>query len=289
MRFLSPLRYPGGKASIFPMMAAIFEKNGLSARKYFEPYAGGCGLALSLLTKGYVSELHLNDLDRSIFCFWQVILTRPAEFIAKIISTKISLGEWYKQKEVQQNKFKVSDFDLAFSTFFLNRTNRSGVIFNGGAIGGHGQTGKYKIDCRFNKDSLIKRIMELQKYRHLIHFYNLDAVEFMSQTSTLFSAQGIYYLDPPYFNKGSRLYANSYSLGEHSILADYLNNSRVPWVLTYDNCAEIRELYTKQEKYTFAIKYSLAKKRKENELLIISNNLLLPCHFNNLECTNHTC
>lgn len=147
----SPLRYPGGKAAIWPLVSKIITDNALSKGHYLEPYAGGCGLALSLLYRGYVHEVHLNDLDRSISCFWDSVINRTNEFVDKILTTEVTVDQWHIQRKYHENKEAVDDFDLGFSSFFLNRTNRSGVISKAGIIGGLSQNGKYKIDCRFNK------------------------------------------------------------------------------------------------------------------------------------------
>ncbi|MEW2639883.1 DNA adenine methylase, partial [Vibrio cholerae] len=70
----SPLRYPGGKTAITPMVSDIIGANNLRSAHYVEPYAGGAGLALSLLFNKVVPHIHLNDLDLSIWAFWYSIL-----------------------------------------------------------------------------------------------------------------------------------------------------------------------------------------------------------------------
>lgn len=276
----SPLRYPGGKTSILPLISKIIAGNKLDKGHYVEPYAGGCGLALSLLFKGYVHELHLNDLDRSISCFWDAILNHTDNFIEKIISTDITIKEWHQQREIQHNKDAASDLDLAFSSFFLNRTNRSGVILKAGVIGGLAQAGKYKLDCRFNKSGLIERIRRIEKYKHRIHLYNLDAVEFINQTSQSLPEKSVYCVDPPYFVKGSTLYTNFYQKEDHKEIADTLNNLNRPWILTYDNAPAIQELYKNRKQYRFNLNYSAAHKRIGTELLITSDNLSLSSELN---------
>ncbi|WMN92852.1 hypothetical protein NI381_06190 [Vibrio parahaemolyticus] len=103
---------------------------------YAEPYAGGAGLALSLLLQGTVSDIHLNDFDRSIWAFWYSILNHTDAFIKLIDDTNITIEEWHKQKEVQLAKDTIDVVSLGFSSFFLNRTNRSGIIEKAGVIGG---------------------------------------------------------------------------------------------------------------------------------------------------------
>lgn len=271
----SPLRYPGGKTAIWPLVSKIISDNSLSKGHYLEPYAGGCGLALSLLFKGYVHELHLNDLDRSIFCLWDAILNKTDDFVEKILSTEVTIDEWYIQREFQNNKETADDFDLGFSSFFLNRTNRSGVILKAGVIGGLTQDGKYKLDCRFNKEGLIERIRRIEKYKHRIHFYNLDAVEFIAKTKNILPKKSIYCIDPPYFVKGSTLYTNFYNPEDHREIASVLKQLEHSWILTYDNVEFIQSLYDGYRQYRYNLNYSAANKRIGTELLIASNSLSL--------------
>ena len=271
----SPLRYPGGKTSIWPLISKIISDNGLSKGHYCEPYAGGCGLALTLLFNGFVHELHLNDIDRSIYCFWDAVLNRPKDFIARIQETEITIDEWYLQRSVQENKDLAGDFDLAFSSFFLNRTNRSGVILKAGVIGGLQQNGSYKLDCRFNKDGLIEKIRRIQKYKHRINIYNNDAVDFINESNRLLTRNTVFCVDPPYFVKGSTLYTNFYEPDDHKKIADTLNSLNRPWLLTYDNSPAIQDLYSERRQHRFNLNYSAAHKRIGTELLIVSDEIIL--------------
>lgn len=271
----SPLRYPGGKTSIRKMVAKIMENNGLTRGHYAEPYAGGCGLALTMLFSDVAHELHLNDLDRSIYTFWDTVLNDGDSLIEKMMATDVTIDEWYVQREIQRNKDIVNDFDLAFSTLFLNRTNRSGIILKAGVIGGLSQEGNYKLDCRFNKDGLAEKIKRIQKYKHRIHFYNLDAIDFLKTTSSEIRSKLFYCIDPPYFSKGSALYTNFYEPKDHAKVADAILELEHPWMLTYDNKPEIRELYESRAQHRFFLNYSAQRKRIASELLVTSKGLKL--------------
>lgn len=282
----SPLRYPGGKTSIWEMVSTIIKDNELDRGHYCEPYAGGCGLALSLLFKGFVHELHLNDIDKSIWSFWDAILNRTDEFVEKILLTDVSIDEWYRQRDIQLRKHEVSSFDLAFSSFFLNRTNRSGIILKAGMIGGVKQDGNYKIDCRFNKKSLIEKIKRIEKYKHRIHLYNEDALDFFKITESILPDTSIYCIDPPYFEKGQTLYTNAYSKEDHKNIGEIISELSKPWILTYDNTNEIKEIYNKHRQYTFNLNYSAAEKKTGTELLIISDSINISSDLN-LKKVNH--
>lgn len=271
----SPLRYPGGKTAITSMVTKILIENNLQSLHYVEPYAGGGGLALSLLFNDTVSQIHLNDLDISIWSVWFCILHHTDDFIKLIETTDITINEWHMQREIQNRKDKVDILTLGFSTFFLNRTNRSGIIQKAGVIGGLEQKSKYKLDCRFNKKSLISKIKKIASYRDKIHLYNLDAIDFLQTTESDLSNK-FYYIDPPYFNKGQSLYTNFYNHDDHSVIAQTVKTLKNQWILTYDNTPEIKELYSDFPHYNFDLNYSAAKKRKGTELLITCPSLKIP-------------
>lgn len=276
----SPLRYPGGKTSIREMVKQIIKNNGLMHGHYAEPYAGGCGLALTLLFSDTVHELHLNDVDRSIFTFWDTVLNDSDRLIDKMMSTEVTIDEWHRQREIQLNKEASTDFELAFSTLFLNRTNRSGIILKAGVIGGLSQESIYKLDCRFNKEGLSEKIKRVEKYRHRIHFYNIDAIDFIEQTSSTIDTTLFYCIDPPYFSKGSALYTNFYEPEDHAKVAKAILALEHPWMLTYDNKPEIRKLYKSRSQWRYYLNYSAARKRKATELLVTSKGLKLNRELN---------
>lgn len=272
----TPLRYPGGKTSLGKMVTQIIEDADLDPVHYIDPFAGGGGLSLSLLFNDCVQEIHLNDLDRSIFCFWWAILNDTEKFINKIEKTKITIVEWHLQRYIQINKKRICGFDLGFSTFFLNRTNRSGIVSKASVIGGHDQTGNYKLDCRFNKKALIEKIRRIAAYKDRIHLYNLDALDFIKNCQTKIPKENsFYFIDPPYFDKGSGLYAHHYDPNDHANLAQSLLNLRTSWILTYDNVPQIQNLYKEKRQYTFDLNYSVSTKRVATELLIVNDNVFI--------------
>lgn len=271
----SPLRYPGGKSCLLKLVSTILCDNRLERGHYVEPYAGGCGLALSLLYEGYVSDIHINDLDISIWSFWHCVLNHTKDMVYLIKNNPVTIEEWHRQKEIYFSGTK-DELALGFSTFFLNRTNRSGIIKGAGAIGGLLQTGNYKIDCRFKREDLIDRIQRIAKYKNRIHLTNMDAIPFMQKTQENLGDNTFFCIDPPYFNKGSCLYANFYGENEHKEVADAVFKLTSPWIVTYDRTEEIKALYAMRRQFVFDINYSIQTKRVGSELLIASKGLRLP-------------
>jgi DNA adenine methylase len=272
----SPLRYPGGKACLLGPVSHILRLNKLERGHYAEPYAGGCGLALALLFNGFVSDIHINDIDRSIWAFWNVVLNHTEEFIRLMERTPITLKQWRKQRKVISEPDAADTMDLAFATFFLNRTNRSGIIKRGGVIGGLDQTGDYTIDCRFNKLELARRMRRIRKYRNQIHLHRKDALKFIDHVENKLPPETFLCIDPPYFHKGSSLYTSFYKRDDHEKVADRILELQSPWILTYDHCDEIHELYTERRQFQFSLNYSVQTKRVGSELLIASKGLRIP-------------
>jgi DNA adenine methylase len=275
-RSISPLRYPGGKASLYGFMCKFLDANGLYNREYVEPYAGGCGLGLRLLLAGKIERLHINDLDRSIWAFWYAAINHTDAFIERIRSIPLTVDEWRRARQVQSEKADTDAFNLGFSTFFLNRTSVSGVIHSGGVIGGLNQTGEYKIDCRFNREDLANRIRRIANYRRRIDLYNQDAEIFLDNLADHETGKLVVYIDPPYFEKGQSLYHNAYSKSDHANLAKAFEKLNFPWLITYDDTQGIRNIYGDDRCSEIAINYSARIKRVGREVLIVKPGLVLP-------------
>ena len=272
----SPLRYPGGKTCLYPLVAKLLRDNRLERRHYAEPFAGGSGLALSLLYGGHVSDIHINDVDASIWAFWHSVLEHTDELCYRIRKTPITIHEWQAQRETHLRMDTDNPVSLGFATFFLNRTNRSGIIKAAGVIGGLDQSGPYKLDCRFNRDDLERRVRRVAKYRNRIHLAQRDALAFIEDIQRRLPKTTFLCIDPPYFSKGKGLYTSFYDPEDHKILSRGILSLPNPWIVTYDNTARITHLYKERRQYEFDINYSLETKRRGTELLIASKGLRMP-------------
>lgn len=270
----SPLRYPGGKNKISPFVKLIIDKSGLTNITYVEPFAGGAGVALSLLFSGTVNHIVINDYDKCIYSVWRAILNDTNEFIKLIKDTDVTIEEWHRQKDIyltQNNKYSL---ELAFATFFLNRTNRSGIL-KAGPIGGFNQNGNYLIDARFNKENLIQRIFDIADKKNQISLFNKDIRSFFK--SYLPKYENVFlYLDPPYYKKGQELYKNFFTDKDHQEIAECVKQLTCNWIITYDNTAEITKLYEEQQCGFFDLSYSLANNLRASELIVLSNDTLWP-------------
>lgn len=273
----SPLRYPGGKAILAEFLAAVIAENGLQDGTYMEPYAGGAGAALSLLYGEHVERVVLNDADPCVYAFWHAVLHRKNDFVRRLRAVPLSIDEWRRQREIYVNQHRHSRIKVAFAAFYLNRCNRSGIMVNGGPIGGYEQDGKWKLDARFNREGLVDRIEKIHTYRDRIEVRNLDAIDFLKSSVTAQASKSLVYLDPPYYMKGRELYLNHYLPADHAVLARFITKQQAfRWLMTYDDVPQIRELYAECECSSFQIDYSAHSRKKGRELLIRDRELILP-------------
>lgn len=275
MKTSSPLRYPGGKSAMSDLLRGIRKLNGLGALDIAEPFAGGAGASLSLLFQEETPRIHLNDADPAIFDFWWAVTSRPRPFLEMIDSVDVSISEWERQRRIYRKVRSVSRLQRGFSAFFLNRCNRSGIIINGGPIGGRQQTGNWKLDARYNRVDLRRRCEKVAEYRDRISVSGIDAIDFID---SLDARETLFFIDPPYYVKGSLLYLNLLSPEYHENLADKLRSlSSATWVLTYDDCKEIRDLYSGwADIRPFSLRYAAAERRNGREILITPKGLDLP-------------
>jgi DNA adenine methylase len=274
----SPLRYPGGKSALADFFKQVFNINCIREPIYVEPFAGGAGAGLALLFSERVSQIIINDADYHIYYFWKAVTRNSSKFIELIENTPLTVDEWHNQRTIYHNE-KKSKLKIGFATFYLNRCNRSGIIPNGGPIGGHVQKGKYRIDARFNRSDLAKRIQRLACYNDRIKVSNLDGLSLLHQLdmNTASKKRIFVYLDPPYFQKGSMLYYDFYNESQHYELAQYLAIERAyDWILTYDNVKPIVTMYSEFPQISLTLNYSAHKKRVGKELLIHNGRLILP-------------
>lgn len=273
----TPLRYPGGKSKLAAFVKAIIEENDLVDGHYAEPYAGGAGIALELLFHEYVSHIHINDICRPVYAFWKSVFDHTDHLTKLIRDTKLTVSVWDKQKCILNHPEDHDDLALGFATFYLNRTNRSGIL-NGGIIGGRDQTGPWKIDARFNAPELIFRIESIAKLRRRITLSCDDAVDFIGRCIKVLPQNTLIYLDPPYFVKGKDLYLDYYTHDDHVRIAKLVTGKirRQKWIVSYDDTKAVRSLYTGYRQVVYGLSYSARDARNGVEIMFFSDQLTIP-------------
>jgi DNA adenine methylase len=268
---VSPFRYPGGKAFFSDFLAQELARLGSSSKSYLEPFAGGAGAAIRLLEGRVVDRIFLNDADVRVSSAWSALVSHNERFLEELAAVQPSMENWYNYKRIIDDPSLASDeFELGFATFFLNRTNRGGIIQGAAPIGGYDQNGKWKIDVRFYRETMMRRVAWIGAHASQIEVSGMDAMEFLRASSCdVDLSTSLYFVDPPYVSAGSRLYMNGMTEDDHRTLAKYLCEGNITnWIMTYDDCDLVAEIYGSQHISTLDVRYSLQKKRVEGEVLI---------------------
>lgn len=276
-KLYTPLRYPGGKAPFAPFIARVMENNNLTGGHYLEPYAGGAGVALELLFHGHASHVHINDLDPAIQAFWISVTQESESLLDLLYSTPITMEQWFKWRSVLRGETTADSVGRGFATLFMNRTNRSGIL-KAGVIGGKEQSGFYKLDARFKKDLIAARIKKIAQHAKGITVHCEDALTLLNGCEHFLPKRSLIYLDPPYYVKGCGLYRNYYEHDDHLAIAQALQSQsfKWPWVVSYDNAAEIREMYQLSRGLSYGLNYTAQKRYVGNEVMFFSEQLRVP-------------
>ena len=266
----SPLRYPGGKAKLAPFLASTIRGGGVDM--VCEPFAGGAGASLRLLLDEYVEEIILNDIEPGVAAFWRAVFSNPSELADRIDHATVSVDEWHRQHEITRSSEPLSDVELGFATFYLNRTNRSGIL-RGRPIGGLAQTGPWKIDARFNREELARRVRRLGLYANRVTVLQEDGVDVVKRH---LADNILLYADPPYLVRGGRLYLNTMTWEDHKRLAFELHKSDTPWMVTYDRDPRVLELYPEDLRAEFGLTHSARSAHAAREYAIFSRAISDP-------------
>ena len=273
-RYLSPLRYPGGKAKVADFVKLVILENDLLGARYVEPYAGGATVALGLLFEDYVSEIVINDLNEGVHAFWASVLYETDALCELVMKRPLTVKEWRAQREKAFSP-TATTLERGFATFYLNRTNRSGIV-GGGVIGGLDQTGRWKIDARFPRDELVRRIHKVGRFRSRISATRIDTLALLQ--AEVDASSTLYFLDPPYYVKGERLYDNFYEHDDHVQISQAVRKISSPWIVSYDAAPAILPMYDACESVRYCLAYSASRRHDGAEVMFFSPGLVVPNH-----------
>src|SRR5262249_11853953 len=264
----TPLRYPGGKGKLAAYVKEIIRNNKLYDGEYVEPYAGGAAIALELLFQQYVFQIRINDVSHHVYSFWKSVLNDTDELCRLVRNTRLSVASWDRQKNIFANPCDHDYVKVGFATFFLNRTNRSGIL-NGGIIGGRDQSGPWKIDARYNARELVFRIESIAKMKRRIKLTRSDAISFLKFGLPTWPRKTLVYLDPPYYNQGRELYYDYYKAKNHVDVAGLIGSKMRDrfWIVSYDNVPAIRKLYSRFRRIVYNVGYTAREMRTGKEVM----------------------
>lgn len=269
---LSLLRYPGSKKRLAVYLNKIIEKNKLQPKVIVEPFFGGGSVTLFFIANNLIKNAIISDKDKLVYSFWFVLFHEPERLIKFIKKIDVDLDNFAKYKKISKSPDKYDRNTLAETCLFLNRTSFSGILRGeAGPIGGMKQKSPYKIDCRFNRESLIKKIKTISKFRNRITVLNHDWKDAIAYSLKRYKKnEAILYLDPPFYKKADKLYRQYFNENDHKLLCDALIKTKYPWILSYDKAKEIIGMYSKFKQVHIQLPYSINSHavRLEEEIII---------------------
>jgi DNA adenine methylase len=282
-RWVSPLRYPGGKACMTPWLVDVFNSlNGtMDVEVWLEPFGGGAGAALMALEAHDVPEAWIVESNPALAAFWTEVMNDGGQLAARVETTTPTLAMFDAAKEIVTAALageKPELCELAFAAFLLNRCSRSGLLLgNVGPIGGKAQAGRYGISARFNGEALAQRLRAIAAYGSRFRVHEGDGIRFIEQLAGSGIEDEVFvFADPPYMGVGNALYAHGMCQTGHARLAAALRNCPAPWVLTYDAHPEVLALYQGHRVVEFEIPHTVNKQKIGTEYLVLSKGLTTP-------------
>jgi DNA adenine methylase len=266
VRQYSPFRYPGGKTWLVPRLRKWLRSLPASPAHFFEPFAGGGILSLTVAFENLARHVTMVELDSEVAAVWKTILNGKSEWLANQIRdfdlTPVSLQATLAKQTNSTN-------EIAFKTILKNRTYHGGILANGSGVLKHGENGK-GIHSRWYAATLHKRILNIGSVVDRITFIPGDGFNVIRQHRAKKNAA--WFIDPPYTVKGKgkragrRLY-NHFEL-DHEKLFRLMSSVSGAFLMTYDNDEAVCELAAKYAFDTQPIAMKGTHHAEMTELLI---------------------
>ena len=255
----SPLRYPGGKSRGAEQIRRYFPHK---LKELVSPFIGGGSIELQAASCG--TRVYGYDAFLPVVDFWQALLEVPAALTAKVLALHPMTSERYKELQTSycENGWVNEDkTERAARYYAMNRSSFSGI-----GLYGSGMSPKTE---RFQ----VAHIRRLAAFR----LPTLSVAHADFRKSLLQHPNTFAYCDPPYFLDGKRLYGKLHTDFDHALLAQILRN-RKAWLLSYDDCPEVRQLYSGFRIETVSWSYGMASTGKNfdgasKEVVILSADL----------------
>jgi DNA adenine methylase len=271
---ISPLRYAGSKRKLFNYLERVLTHNKFLPQVLVEPFVGGGNIFLNFLSHHEGSTAVIADKDELVYSFWKTLFSDPKYLVNFIRKAKVNLKTFDYYRYISSHSTGFSRRQLAETCLFLNRTSFSGILNDSaGPIGGREQKSIYKINCRFGRKNLIKKIKNISAFKNRVVILPYSWEETLKYVATKIeykNASLLFYLDPPFYKKADQLYRYHFDDITHKNLRDRLVKLEYPWILSYDRVKEIQNLYSAFTRINISMPYSINSpaKRLEKELII---------------------
>ncbi len=256
----SPFRYAGGKTWLIPRIRQWLLQHGGSHKELIEPFAGGGIVSLTAAFEDLVSQVTMVEKDEGVAAVWRVILGSDPQWLVDAI------GDFHLTPESARNAIANCDDSLnslAFATIVKNRVNRGGILADGASFIKQGEKGK-GITSRWYPATLQKRIRAIAEIKHKIQFIQGDGLAVCEQNAH--RTDVVYFIDPPYFKAGRRLYR--YSTVNHNRLFELAANLKGHVLMSYDNTQDAHDLARRYGFTTRSIAMKNTHHAEKTELLI---------------------
>jgi DNA adenine methylase len=292
---MSLLRYPGGKGKLATRLVSVihdyFDRNRDKRMIYCEPFFGAGAIGLRLLEKTAIQSVAFNDYDPAMYSVWKTVKEQPTALIEKVEAFSPSIEAFHEFKAFLLALKPFADdthpkppagedmVDIAFKKIAVHQMSYSGLgTKSGGPLGGAEQKSAYKVGCRWSPKQLKKEITRINRLMaskktwdeaHQRYWDNCHISGFQFYHAwPLGSVPAFIYLDPPYYEKGPELYQFSFSDEQHEGLSRLLRHNPHPWLLSYDDCPQVRALYDYAAVREVPLNYSINGAITKTELLI---------------------
>jgi DNA adenine methylase len=247
----SPLRYPGGKNRAVKSIYSFIPEN---ETKLCSPFLGGGSIELACTKR---MKVHGADIFEPLIAFWKTLLEKPEQLAKRV---EVYLRNWSRTEFYNLQKRYLhleSELERAAAFYALNRSSFSGTTLSGGMSPGHPRFTESSVQ-RLRDFKANNFEVELADFREVIPKY----------------ADHFLYLDPPYMN-GQALYGikgDTHKTFEHESLAEMLLK-RDRWIMSYNDCEEIRKLYKDYRILPIEWIYGMSKDKTSKEILILSPDI----------------
>lgn len=246
--YRSPLRYPGGKQKAISQIASILPDK---VAEYREPMVGGGSVFLHARSINLAKKYWINDKFPELVSFWKVVqdpklCARLQQDLEKL-RTSFQSPEQAKEYFLKARSEQTDDsYRLAFLFFFFNRVTFSGTTRAGGFSSAASNT-------RFTASS-IERLCSMPSALDGVTISNHEFEELIVHPGD----DVFLFLDPPYFT-ATKLYGRNGSLHQfdHERLASLLRKTEHRFLITYDDCDEIRNMYQWAKIKTWSLQYGM--------------------------------
>ncbi len=216
------MSWVGGKKALRDEIVARFP---LDYKRYIEVFGGG-GWVLFHKDPGKDFEVY-NDFNSNLVNLYRCVREHPDELKAELEFMLNSRLDFEYMKYMLHNKAVLPDVRRAAYYYALIRYSYASSVDSFGSQP-HAMWRNFPI------------IFEASKRLQNVVIENKDCVKLINQYDR---PESFFYCDPPYYETEGYYEGGGFGRDDHSRLADRLCTIQGKFLLSYNDCPEIREIY----------------------------------------------